>query len=114
MVGKDAPAAILLNSDDWGFGHFTLDSGSIKVLEDGLANLESKLDRGVVISQLVCMMRQIEYPAERLLKIMHQLKDETNQNLLEALVVGLNQAVESYLPIESIPSFNKEVTDFFL
>ena len=72
------------------------------------------LDRGVVISQLVCMMRQIEYPAERLLKIMHQLKDETNQNLLEALVGALNQAVDSYLPIESISSFNKEVTDFFL
>ena len=71
MVGKEAPAGILLNSDDWGFGHFVLDGASIKVLEEGLANLDSKLDRAVVISQLVCMMRQIEYPAQRLLKIMH-------------------------------------------
>ena len=84
------------------------------MLEDGLANLESKLDRAVVISQLVCMMRQVEYPAQRFLKIMHQLKDETNMNLLQALVVALDQAVEQYLPIQSVPGFKKEVSDFFL
>ena len=84
------------------------------MLEDGLANLESKLDRAVVISQLVCMMRQVEYPAQRFLKIMHQLKDETNMNLLQALVVALDQAVEQYLPIQLVPGFKKEVSDFFL
>ena len=63
MVGKETPAAVILNSDDQGFGHFVLDNSSIKVLENNLANLESKIDRAVVISQLVCMMRQVEYPA---------------------------------------------------
>ena len=33
MVGKNTPAAFLLNSDDWGFGHFELDENSIKVFE---------------------------------------------------------------------------------
>lgn len=33
MVGKSVPSAFLLNSDDWGFGHFELDEPSIKVFE---------------------------------------------------------------------------------
>ena len=114
MKGKETPAAVILNSDDWGFGHFVLDNSSIKVLENNLANLESKIDRAVVITQLVCMMRQVEYPAQRLLHIMHQLEDETNQNLLQTFVKALDQAVESYLPTESIKGFKDEVSEFFL
>jgi hypothetical protein len=33
MIGKSVPNAFLLNSDDWGFGHFELDEQSIKVFE---------------------------------------------------------------------------------
>jgi len=33
MNGKQVPDAFLLNSDDWGFGHFILDEKSIKVFE---------------------------------------------------------------------------------
>jgi len=49
MVGKQQPAALLLNSDDWGFGHFVLDNQSLDVLESNLGNVESALDRAVVI-----------------------------------------------------------------
>ena len=61
MIGKNAPKAILVNSDDWGFGHFVLDDGSIKVFEEKLSKVQNKIDRAVVIGQLICMMRQIEY-----------------------------------------------------
>lgn len=43
------PGAILLNSDDWGFGHFQMDDMSIKVFEERLAKVENKVDRAVVI-----------------------------------------------------------------
>jgi hypothetical protein len=33
MVGKQNPAAILLNADDWGFGYFEMGENSIKVFE---------------------------------------------------------------------------------
>ena len=57
IIGKNAPTAILVNSDDWGFGHFVLDDGSIKVFEEKLSKVSNKVDRAVVIGQLICMMR---------------------------------------------------------
>ena len=45
MVGKSVPDAFLLNSDDWGFGHFELDAASIKVFEQNLYKIESKLTK---------------------------------------------------------------------
>jgi hypothetical protein len=49
MNGKAAPDAILLNSDDWGFGHFILDEAAIKVFEQSLGKVEANIDRAVII-----------------------------------------------------------------
>lgn len=49
MNGKKAPDAILLNSDDWGFGHFILDDAAIKVFEQSLGKVEANIDRAVII-----------------------------------------------------------------
>ena len=57
IVGKKVPAAVLLNSDDWGFGHFTMDDQAMKVFEEKLGKMQSKIDRAVVIGQLITMMR---------------------------------------------------------
>ena len=59
IVGKKVPAGVLLNSDDWGFGHFTMDDNTMKVFEEKLGKMQSKIDRAVVIGQLITMMRQI-------------------------------------------------------
>ena len=99
---------MLLNSDDWGFGHFTMEDSAIKVFEDKLGNMQSKIDRAVVIGQLITMMRQIQYPATRMPLIMNQLLDETNQNLINALFGAFTMAQNTYLPPETVPRFNKE------
>lgn len=39
LVGKDVPAAILLNCDDWGYGHFIMDEAAIKVFEEKLSRV---------------------------------------------------------------------------
>jgi len=57
VAGKKVPAAILLNSDDWGFGHFTMDDNAMKIFEEKLGKMHSKIDRAVVIGQLITMMR---------------------------------------------------------
>ena len=111
---KQVPAAVLLNSEDWGFGHFHLDDAALKVFEGKLSKVQSALDRNVVLGQIICMMRQIEYPATKLTTIMNQLQDEKNQNLINALHAACAQAVALYLPTEAIPTFKKEVADFFL
>ena len=76
--------------------------------------MSSTLDRNVVIGQIISMMRQIEYPATRLTKIMNQLTDEKNQNLMNTIFAACSQAVSTYLPTENKPAFKKEVADFFL
>ena len=57
MIGKKVPAAVLLNTDDWGFGHFTMEDTAMKLFEDKLGKMQSKIDRAVVIGQLITMMR---------------------------------------------------------
>lgn len=47
--GKKVPAAVLLNCDDWGFGHFTMEDTAMKVFEERLGKMQSKIDRAVVI-----------------------------------------------------------------
>jgi len=49
LNGKEAPAIILLNSDDWGFGHFVLEDAAIKIFEENLGKVEANIDRAVVI-----------------------------------------------------------------
>lgn len=114
MIGKELPAAFLLNSDDWGFGYFELDEASVKVFEQSLSKVQSQLDRAVVIGQILAMMRQLAYPATRMPIIMNQLMDEDNQNLINALYGAFVSATQIYLPPETVPKFNKEVADFFL
>ena len=69
MKEKAAPSAILLNSDDWGFGHFTIDDESMKVFEEKLSKVQNALDRNVILGQVMSMMRMGEYAATRLHKI---------------------------------------------
>ena len=60
------------------------------------------------------MMRQVEYPATRMPTVMNQLMEEQNQNLINALFGAFLIAKSSYLPIETVPKFNKETATFFL
>lgn len=78
MNGKNAPDAILLNCDDWGFGHFIMDDNSMKVFEQSLGNVKSNIDRAVIIGQVSAMMKQIEFPANRLTSFLQQLMNEQN------------------------------------
>ncbi len=57
LIGKDLPAAFLLNSEDWGFGYFELDLASVKVFEDKLGKVKDSLNRAVIISNIIAMMR---------------------------------------------------------
>jgi hypothetical protein len=45
---------------------------------------------------------------------MNQLINESNQNLINALVGAFLVAQQTYLPAESVPTFLKETTDFFV
>ena len=78
MIGKDLPAAFLLNSGDWGFGYFELDMPSVKVFEENLCRVQDSLDRAVIISNVIAMMRLLAYPATRMPLIMNQLMGESN------------------------------------
>ena len=91
-----------------------MDDSAIKVFEEKLGKMQSKIDRAVVIGQLINMMRQIQYPATRMPLIMNQLLEEQNQNLINALFGAFIMAQNTYLPPETVPRFNKETAQFFL
>lgn len=91
-----------------------MDDTAMKVFEEKLGKMQSKIDRAVVIGQLITMMRQIQYPATRMPLIMNQLLDESNQNLINALFSAFIMAQNTYLPSETVPRFNKETAQFFL
>jgi len=114
FIGLQVPEAILTNSNDHGFGVFIIDDRSIRFFEANLSTIENQLNKAVVISQLLVMLRQIMYPATRLPLVLNQMMDEPNQNLINAVYMSLVQAQTMYLPPENIQKFNKEVADFFL
>lgn len=86
----------------------------MKIFEEKLGKMHSKIDRAVVIGQLITMMRQIQYPATRMPLVMNQLLNESNQNLINALLGAFTMAQNTYLPPETVPRFNKETAAFFL
>ena len=114
LVGLDVPLAILTNSDDYGFGLFTIDAKSAAFFEEHLPLVPSQLNRVVVISQVIVMMREVMYAATRFPRILNQMIDEKNQNLINTAYTALALAVNSYIPIASNDAFCKAVADFSL
>jgi len=66
MNGRDVPPAIVLNSNDNGFGFFRIDDSSMKHIEENLSKITHQLNKAVVLSQIIIMIRTIKYPATRL------------------------------------------------
>ena len=48
-----------------------MDDNAMKIYEEKLGKMQSKIDRAVVIGQLITMMRQIQYPATRMPLVMN-------------------------------------------
>ena len=49
FVGLEVPNAILINSNDHGYGVFIIDDKSIRFFEENLAKIENKINKAVVI-----------------------------------------------------------------
>ena len=114
LKDKQVPKAILLNSDDWGYGHFTLDDQSLEVFEKSVSKLPG-IDKAMVVHQIKLMINNFEYPASRLPVIREQFADETSQTTLDTFYSCLHKiCFESYLPTEDIPVVRQETADFFL
>jgi hypothetical protein len=57
FVGLPVPEAILMNSDDHGFGVFVVEDRSIRFYEENLSSIPNQLNKAVIIGQLLIMMR---------------------------------------------------------
>lgn len=108
------PEAILLNSNDNGYGVWLLDDKSIRYFEENLSTIDNKLNQACITGQLIMMMKQVIYPATRLPILLTQMMNESNQNIINALYMALIQASKDFLPPENVQIFNKQVCDFFL
>lgn len=75
--------------------------------------MPTQLNRVVVITQFLFMMRELHYPATRFPKILNQMIGEKNQNLINTIFMAIAQAVSNFIPLDRVPSFCKDVSDFF-
>jgi hypothetical protein len=105
LSSSKASKAVLLNSDDWGYGYFKIDEPSLLVFEDNFSSIESDLNRCVILSQVFSMVHQGDYPAQRLLRFLEPLRTEKNYHILESfanVLSGDNRwSLNHYLPVES-------------
>lgn len=101
--GLTVPHAILMNSSDYGFGVFVIDEKSIKVYEQHLDKVPDQLNKAVVIGQFIVMMREILYPATSFPRILTQMYDEKNQNLINTVFTALWAAKTTFLPADKVP-----------
>ncbi len=88
-----------MNSDYYGFAAFSVDKKCSTFYEENLPLVPGQLNRVVVISQHIVMMREILYPATRVPKILNQMIEEKNQNLINTAYIALALAVNSYIPL---------------
>lgn len=58
------------------------------------------------------MMREIVFAATRFPKILNQMIDEKNQNLINTTYIALALAVNTYIPTNKTDQFCKDVADF--
>jgi len=68
----------------------------------------------VVISQHIVMMREILFAATRFPKILNQMIDEKNQNLINTTYLALALAVNTYIPPNRSDAFCKDIAEFSL
>ncbi len=71
FVGINTPNAILMNSDDYGYAAFAIGKRCSSFYEKNLSLIPSKLNRILVISQHIVMMKEILYPATRFPNILN-------------------------------------------
>jgi hypothetical protein len=60
------------------------------------------------------MMREILFAATRFPKILNQMIDEKNQNLINTTYLALALAVNTYIPTNRSDTFCKDIAEFSL
>lgn len=50
LVGQDVPRAVLMNTEDYGFGVFIVDEKSLETFECHLSKVDHQLNKAVLIN----------------------------------------------------------------
>lgn len=103
-----------MNSSDYAYGVFLIDDKSLDAYEQNLSKINDQVNKVVLVNELIVMMKELKYPATRLPRILNQLYDEPNQNLINGAFTALYSARTAFLPQDKVKDFNKEVANFFL
>ncbi|CAI2373227.1 unnamed protein product [Moneuplotes crassus] len=116
LEGRQAPHAILLNYEDWGYGRFLIDDRSMNAFQEGVSKIESSLSRKLIHNTFFAMTRDGQISAHDFANLIKkQIPQETNQDIvLEQLRYNLRVIFKNYIPGEYEVKEASEMFDFLL
>ena len=102
VIGSKAPAAILLNYEDFGYGVFHFEEKSLEAFKAGLSKIEDNLTRGIIFSNAFMMAREAKMsPDSYISLIVNHIHTEKSQDILsDAVKFNLPLIAKNYVPHE--------------
>ena len=105
LVGRPAPALVLVNDEDWTYAKVVLDEQSTRTALGHLATLEDPLARALLWSQLWMMVRDAKLPvADYVRAVEEHGPAESAASTLTNLLSNAHGAIETWLPAEAQPA----------
>lgn len=87
LVGLDAPEAVLLNWNDWGYGLFEIDQKSLTQFKEKISLIEDNLARNMIYSTVYQMVRDATLPPQFYLDMVrNHIHLEASQEVLSTQV----------------------------
>lgn len=82
LVGKPAPASILVNWDDWGYGQFEIDEVSIAHFKENLSKIENPLAWNLIYSTVFMMVWEGKMAPNHYINLVkNHIMHETSQEI---------------------------------
>ena len=113
FTGVNAPKAVILNYNDWGFFKWVVDKKTLEYLKINLLEkLPDTLSRQMFYRSLFDMTRDAELPAQEYLDIISTfLQTETSEDILSNVLRNVNGVVYNYLPKTMSKEYANKIFD---
>lgn len=113
MNGVDAPKAVILNYNDWGYLKWIVDQKSFNYLKDNLIQrVPDILTRQLFYRSILELTRDAKISCpEYLDMIIKLIKHETNEDIISNSIRNISSLIALYLPIRVYPYYSAQMFD---
>ncbi|WP_203568741.1 aminopeptidase N [Aestuariimicrobium ganziense] len=101
LVGRPAPALVLVNADDLTYAKVEFDEASLATLREHLSSLDDPLARALVWTNLQTRVRDARLRVDDFLEVVvRHARAESDTASLASLLAEASSMIENYLPTE--------------